>query len=152
VHVVETETARRQSADLGEVLARTQGVGVQRSGGLGSETRFSLNGLTDDQIRFFLDGVPLELAGYPFGIANVPVNLVERAELYRGVVPVRFGADALGGAVNLVSDDHVDGTHAGGSLQVGSFGTLRATVNGRHLSHWGWLTRVSAFHDHADND
>jgi TonB family protein len=153
VHVVETETARRQSADLGEVLARSQGVGVQRSGGLGSDTRFSLNGLTDDQIRFFLDGVPLELAGYPFGLANVPVNLVDRAEIYRGVVPVRFGADALGGAVNLVTDDHIDGTHSGGSLQVGSFGTLRATWNARHLQRpSGWLTRVSAFRDHADND
>ena len=44
----------------------------------------------------------------PFGIANVPVNLIERVEIYRGVVPIRFGADALGGAVNLVSDQPAD--------------------------------------------
>jgi vitamin B12 transporter len=153
VHVVETETAKRQTSDLGEVLARTQGVGVQRSGGLGSDTRFSLNGLTDDQIRFFLDGIPLELAGYPFGIANVPVNLVERIEIYRGVVPIRFGGDALGGGVNLVSDRDVRGTHAAASIQTGSFGTYRMTLGARHLHEpSGWFTRVNAFVDHADND
>ena len=81
VKVVETEQARKESADLGEVLARTPGVGVQRAGGLGSGSRFSLNGLTDEQIRFFLDGVPLEYAGYPFGIANLPVNAIERVEI-----------------------------------------------------------------------
>jgi hypothetical protein len=40
VTVVETELAKRQTAELGEVLARTQGVGVRRAGGLGSDTRF----------------------------------------------------------------------------------------------------------------
>jgi vitamin B12 transporter len=153
VHVVETQQAKRQTADLGEVLARTQGVGVQRSGGLGSDTRFSLNGLTDDQVRFFLDGVPLDFAGYPFGLANVPVNLVERVEIYRGVVPIRFGADALGGAVNLVSDRDVSGTHGAVSFQAGSFGTYRTTLSARHLHEpSGWFTRVNAFVDRADND
>jgi len=154
VHVVSTETAKRQTQDLGEVLARTQGVGVQRSAGLGSDTRISLNGLTDDQIRFFLDGVPLDFMGYPFGIANVPVNLVERIEIYRGVVPVRFGADALGGAINLVSDRDIEaGGHAAASFQAGSFGTYRATLDGHHLGEQsGWLTRVGAFLDLAEND
>jgi vitamin B12 transporter len=153
VHVIEIEQAKRQSADLGEVLARTQGVSVQRAGGLGSETRFSLNGLTDDQIRFFLDGVPLELAGYPFGIANVPVNLVERVEIYRGVVPIRFGADALGGAVNLVSDQDMHGTHGTASYQAGSFGTYRLTLSGQHLHEpSGWFTRASLFLDWAENN
>jgi TonB family protein len=153
VTVVETERAQRESADMGEVLARTRGVGVRRGGGLGSSTRFSLNGLTDDQVRFFLDGVPLELAGYPFGVANVPVNLVERIEIYSGVVPIRFGADALGGAVNLVTDQDLRGTHAGASYEVGSFDTHRFTLSARHLHEpSGFFTRVNGFLDYARND
>jgi vitamin B12 transporter len=153
VHVVEVEQAKRQTADLGEVLAREQGIGVQRSAGLGSTTRFSLNGLFDDQIRFFVDGVPMEFAGYPFGIANVPLDLIERVEVYRGVVPVRFGADALGGAVNLVTDDDLRGTHGTASYQAGAFGTHRLTLGGRHLhGPSGFFARIGAFVDYARND
>lgn len=153
VHVVETTEAKRRTADLGEVLARTQGVGVQRAGGVGSDTRFSLNGLTDDQVRFFVDGIPLEFAGYPFGIANVPINLVERVEIYRGVVPIRFGADALGGAVNVVGDHELRGTHASASAQAGSFGTYLLTLSAQHRDEQsGWFNRVNAFLDRADND
>ncbi|MFY0530479.1 TonB-dependent siderophore myxochelin receptor MxcH [Archangium gephyra] len=153
VRVVETEQARRQTADLGEVLARSEGVGVQRGGGLGSGARFTLNGLSDDQIRFLLDGLPLELSGYPSGIANVPVNLIERVEIYRGVVPIRFGADALGGAVNLVTDEDIRGTLGAVSYQGGAFGTHRLTLHARHLyAPGGFFARVGGFLDRADND
>lgn len=153
VKIIETKETKRQAADMGEVLARTEGVSVQRSGGLGSSTRLSLNGLTDDQIRFFLDGVPLDLAGYPLGIANVPVNLIERVEIYRGVVPVRFGADALGGAVNLVTDENVRGTHGAVSYQIGSFHTHRLTLSARHLQKpSGFFARVNGSFDYARNN
>lgn len=152
VQVVDTTRAQQQSADLGEVLSRVQGVGVRRDGGLGSNVRFSLNGLTDEQVRFFLDGVPLDQAGFPFGVANVPVNLIERVEIYRGVVPVRFGADALGGAVNLVTPD-VRQNYQGGSYQFGSFGTRRLTIDGRlHDPTSGWVFGHAAFLDLAKND
>ncbi|WP_394827259.1 TonB-dependent siderophore myxochelin receptor MxcH [Pendulispora albinea] len=153
VKVIELEQAQRESADLGEVLARSGGISVRRGGGLGSGTRLSLNGLTDDQIRFLVDGVPLELAGYPFGVANVPLNLVERVEIYRGVVPIRFGADALGGVVNLRTDTEVRGTHGAASYQVGSFGTHRLTLAAHTLDEpTGSFTRATAFHDYAKND
>jgi vitamin B12 transporter len=153
VQVIDTEQARRQSADLGEILARSHGVSVRRDGGLGSGTRLSLNGLIDDQVRVFLDGLPLRAAGYPFGIGNVPTNLVERIEVYRGVVPVRFGADALGGAINLVSDEALQGTRAAASYQLGSFGTHRITASGRTLhAPSGYFARAVGFFDVAAND
>lgn len=152
VTVVDTYRARKQSSDLGEVMARTQGVAVRRAGGLGANARFSLNGLYDDQIRFFLDGVPLELAGYPFGIANVPVNLVERVDVYRGVVPIRFGADALGGAVNLVTNRSYD-IGASASYQIGSFGTNRLTLTARTRHEpSGFVVSGMGFLDLAKNN
>lgn len=153
VHVIETQAEQRQSADLGEVLARSQGIGVRRAGGLGSSTRFSLNGLTDDQVRFFLDGLPLELSGYRFGIANVPVNLVERVEVYRGVVPVSLGTDALGGAVNLVSDQNMRITKGWASYQAGSFATHRLALGGQYRDQRrGLFLRINSFLDSSDND
>ncbi|MDF2698177.1 MAG: hypothetical protein K0S65_6560 [Labilithrix sp.] len=153
VDVVDTTQARRESGDLGDVLARAEGVAVRRSGALGSAASFSLNGLTAEQVRFFVDGIPLELSGYAFGIANVPVTLANRVEIYRGVVPVRFGADALGGAVNIITSDATNGTHGSVSYQAGSFDTHRITVGARHLfPENGFFARVNGFFDRATND
>lgn len=153
VQVVELEEARQQTADLGEVLSRNSGVSVQRTGGLGSASRFSLNGFSGEQVRFFLDGIPLDMAGFGLGLANVPVNLLKRVEVYRGVVPVRFGADALGGAVNLVSSDGDEPNGASVSLQAGSFGTYRGSLSGHYtLGDSGLFLKGHAFGDLARNN
>ncbi|MEM9328826.1 MAG: TonB-dependent receptor, partial [Bacteroidota bacterium] len=153
VTVVETRVAKVQTADLGEVMARTQGVNIQRSGGLGSSAQFSLNGLTNDQIRFFLNGIPLDAMGYINGLANVPVNLIDRVEIYRGVVPIRFGADALGGAVNIISNGNFDGTGGSASYQLGSFGTHRLAANFNHRPIGKTLfINFAGFYDRARNN
>jgi hypothetical protein len=145
--------AQRQSADLGTVLDRVQGLNVARQGGLGAEARLSLNGFTGEQLRLYLDGVPFELAGFAFGITSVPVALVDRIELYRGVVPLRFGADALGGVLQLVSSTRQYGTGITGSLQVGSFSTVRgsATAHARD-SRSGAYGAITGFVDHTRNN
>lgn len=152
VTVVDARRARRESAELGEVLARIPGVAVRRAGGLGSDERISMSGMTDDQIRTFIDGVPLQLAFFPFGLSSFPVSLVDRIEIYKGVVPIRFGADALGGAINLVSDRRYE-LGLGGSYEIGSFGTQRATVDGayRH-DESDFVVNAQSFVDLADND
>lgn len=153
VSVLETKEVKLQTANLGEVLTRVSGVNVRSGGGLGAENRFSLNGLTDDQIRFMIDGIPLDLMGYTAGIANVPLNLIDRVEIYKGVVPVALGADALGGAVNLITPK--DSLKNGGafSSQTGSFGTHRLALNGESaLNNSGLFFRGSAYYDYAKNN
>ena len=152
VTVIETTTAQRESADLGEVMARSAGVAIRKSGGLGSYARVSLAGLQDDQIRLFYDGIPLDIAGFGFGIANVPVNLVSSVEVYRGVVPLRLGVDALGGAINLVPDRSLAGTHAAASYELGAFGIHRSTLIASHRTDGGLYAGVSGFLDLARND
>ena len=153
VTVVELDDAKKQSADLGEVLARVQGISVRRAGGLGSYTRFSLNGLSDDQIRFFLDEVPLELAGYSQQVGDVPLLMLERVDVYRGVVPIRFGADALGGVVNLITPQPTRGYGTNGYYQVGSFGTHRVGLSGYYVHKpTGLFTRLTAYGDKTRND
>ena len=151
--MVELERAKRGSADLGEVLARKSSLKVQREGGLGSLGRYSLNGLSGDRVRFFLDGVPLEFTPYQLGVGNVPIGLVDRVEVYQGVVPVQFGADALGGAVNLVTDEAVQANRFGGSYELASFQTHRLSLAGRvHSPKLRGFVRANAFADVTAND
>lgn len=153
VTVVDLTAARHEASDLGDVIARRTAVTMQRAGGLGSRAAFSLGGLGGERLRFFVDGVPLDLMGYVAGIQNVPVNLVERVEVYQGVVPVRFGADALGGAVQLVTDENLRKSRLSASYQMGDFGVHRATASARAFdAAHGLVVRSSVFYDTAAND
>lgn len=152
ISVIPLDEVRLEAADMGQVLASTQGVSVQRAGGLGSDVQLSLNGLTRDQIRFFIDGIPLELFGYPGGLANAPVNLIERIEVYRGVVPVVLGADALGGAINITTAAAKPGLHADASYQVGSFETHRITARTSYRTQNDAWIRIDGFLDDVANN
>jgi outer membrane cobalamin receptor len=153
VSVVPTGHAKEESADLGEVLNRVPGISLARSGGLGSDVRFSLNGFSNDQVRLFLDGIPLDVAGFAFGLTSIPVPLLDRVEIYRGVVPIRFGADALGGAVNLVGERRLYGTGGSASLSLGSFSTVRGTFSVHHRDdETGLYAAGTAFFDSTKND
>ena len=152
VTVVELDEAKRESADVGEVLARVEGVSVQREGGLGSAARFSLAGFDDSQVRFFIDGIPLEYQGFSLGLQNVPLASAERIEVYKGVVPVRLGADSLGGAFDLATDRRTRGTRLAASYQAGSYDTQRFTGNARHLDEKnGVFVKAEGFFDTTDN-
>lgn len=152
VTVVDLKRAKERASDLGEVLSRAHGIQVRRTGGLGSSTRFSLNGLYDQQVRFFVDGIPVQYAGWGLGVANVPVDLVQRVDVYRGVVPIGLGADALGGAIDLVTDPSW-ADRASISYQAGSFGTHRASLGARvRDDRTGLALGLALFTDRAANN
>ena len=104
VGVVDTKKLHTTTLDIGHALDRISGVRVRESGGVGSQMNFSINGFRGKQVRFFIDGVPMDNFGSAFQLNNIPVNLSERIEVYKGVVPVGLGSDALGGAVNIVTN------------------------------------------------
>lgn len=152
VMVQDLERSRRETASMGEVLSRLPGVSVRRSGGLGATERITLNGLSDSHVATFIDTVPSDFAYSTAELGSFPVSLGDRVEVYKGVVPVRFGADALGGAINIVTDQHYE-NRLGASAEVGSFGTRRFSLGGsyRHDPS-GFVATLLGFHDYADND
>lgn len=153
VQVIKTREFKLKSADLGEVMAQTEGINVQLAGGLGSNMLFAINGFLGDQIRFFYDGIPLNFTPNAFGIANVPVNAIDRVEIYKGVVPIQFGADTLGGAVNLASPEIYDGINGSASYQVGSFNTHRITGNINYAhERTGLFVVAGGFYDYTDSN
>ena len=103
VNAVEITPNINKSVTLNDIVDRTAGVKVRREGGMGSEFDLAINGMSGNSIRYFIDGVPLETKGTGLTLDNVPLNTVERVELYKGVVPSYLSSDALGGAVNIVT-------------------------------------------------
>jgi outer membrane receptor protein involved in Fe transport len=152
VNAIETKKYANTTADLNQILNRSTGVKIREQGGLGSDFKFSLNGLSGKQVRFFLDGIPMESFGGSMSLNNIPVNLAERIEVYKGVVPVELGSDALGGAVNIITDQHTS-KFMDASYSYGSFNTTRAALNGRYTDEkTGLIFNFSGFHNYSDNN
>lgn len=86
-------------SNLNELVNRTSGVKVRQEGGVGSDYDLSINGMSGNSVRYFIDGVPLETKGSEVSLANLPVNIIDHIEMYKGVVPAYLGSDALGGTI-----------------------------------------------------
>ena len=116
---------------LTQAIDRSSGIRIREEGGVGSEFDLSINGMSGNSIRYFLDGMPLDAKGTGMTLANLPVNIIERVEIYKGVIPVSFGSDALGGAVNIVTNrsrrNYLDFSYG-----IGSFHTHKADFSAQY--------------------
>lgn len=151
VSSIDARPLQNLNLDLNKVLSKVSGVRIRETGGLGSHFSFSLNGFNGNQVRFFLDGVPMENFGSSLSLNNLPINIADRIEIYKGVVPVRLGSDALGGAVNIVTNQNI-GTYLDASYTYGSFNTHRTSINGGYTnSENGFTVRANLFQNYSDN-
>ncbi|MGX5817643.1 TonB-dependent receptor plug domain-containing protein [Chitinophaga lutea] len=148
---IDAKKLHNTTLDLSHALDRVSGVRVRENGGVGSSINFAINGFSGNQVRFFLDGIPMDNFGSSFQLNNIPVNFADRVEVYKGVVPVWLGSDALGGAVNIVTgnrpQNYIDVSYA-----YGSFNTHRSVINGALTSRSGFTVQLSAFQNYSDNN
>ena len=71
---------------------------------------------------------------------------------YKGVVPVDFGTDAIGGIVNVVTDKNKRELFLDASYSYGSFNTHKSYVNFGQKLKGGFTYEVNAFQNFSDND
>ncbi|MEC4596200.1 TonB-dependent receptor domain-containing protein [Burkholderia vietnamiensis] len=85
-----------------QALATLPGVTVSSNGGPGSSASVSIRGSSASQVAVFIDGIPI---GSPTtGIApwaDLPTEAFERVEVISGPAAASFGANAMGGVVQL---------------------------------------------------
>lgn len=147
---IDAKELHNSTQDLAAALTKLPGVKLRESGGVGSDMQFSLDGFTGKHIKVFIDGVPQEGVGSSFGLNNIPVNFAERIEVYRGVVPVGFGADALGGVVNIVTGNK-QRMFVDASYSYGSFNTHKSYIHFGQTFRRGWMYEINAFQNYSDN-
>lgn len=151
INVIKAEELYNTGSNINEVLNRTSGVRVRENGGLGSDFTFSLNGFSGRQVKFFLDGIPIDNFGSSLTLNNFPVNLADRIEVYKGVLPINLGSDALGGAVNIVT--RTNPNYLDISYGYGSFNTHRANLNFAYTNpESGFTARAITFYNYSDNN
>lgn len=151
VSVVDLKNQYTQVTPLNKVLNAITSVRLREDGGVGSNYSFAMNGFSGNQVKFFLDGIPMDNFGSSFNLANLSANMADRVEVYKGVLPVSLGADALGGAVNIVSRrnaNYLDATYS-----IGSFNTHKVSVNGAYTNmKTGFTLRSNLFFNYSKND
>lgn len=151
VTAIDAKALHNTTLDIAHTLDRMSGVRLRESGGVGSDISFSLNGFSGKHVKFFMDGVPMEGFGSSFQINNIPVNMAERIEVYKGVVPVAFGADALGGVVNIVTKKGKN-NFLDASYSFGSFNTHKSYVNFGYTYKSGLTLNLNLFQNYSDNN
>ena len=112
VSVINAKELQGRSVSLETILNKTIGLKVGQTGGLGSSSRIIVHGLEGNRIQILWDGIPMSTSDGAFSLDEIPIDIIERIEVYKSIIPARFGCDGLGGAVNIVtkefSTDYLD--------------------------------------------
>lgn len=151
VTVVDGQRLASRGLTLDEAVRRVAGVQVRRSGGLGSASIFNVRGLEGKRVQVFIDGNSVNVIGDSFSLDDIPLVLVERVEVYKGIVPARFGGDGLGAAINVVMRD-TEGGYDDLTYTLGAYGQHQlAGVVVRRLGQRLKVGAAVSF-DRAEND
>lgn len=139
--VIDTTTAPRWVTSLADALDDAVGVRVRRFGGLGEFSSVSVRGFSPGQVQVYLDGVPISRADdETVDLGELPLEAIERVEVYRGTTSLDFAQSSPGGVVNVVPRRPTGERLLAASLGAGSFGTRKATLAaGGEASGWEYL-------------
>jgi vitamin B12 transporter len=107
ISVVEDQQIQDQKIErVSNVLRQVPGVVVTQSGSPGSVTDVSIRGAQSDQTLVLIDGVEVNAAATAsFDMANLTTDNLDRVEVLRGAGGSLYGSQAIGGVVNVLSQE-----------------------------------------------
>lgn len=108
--VTKEEIDQWQSKNLLEVMRRLPGVNISQNGGIGQSASMYVRGSEARHTLVLIDGVPLAKAGITGSpdFNQIPIALVQRIEFIRGPRSAVYGADAIGGVINVITQNRED--------------------------------------------
>jgi vitamin B12 transporter len=127
--VTREDIERRQPADVPALLRGLPGVQVSSSGGFGKQSSVFLRGSNANQVIVLIDGVRAGSAtaggaAWEF----IPVDQIERVEVVRGPRASAYGADAVGGVIQIFTRGAAGGSTREVSAGYGRFDTRKASA------------------------
>lgn len=121
---------QRDDAQLTEALRPEPGVRIQQLGGPGSMVTIRIRGLRDQDTEILFDGMRFRDASATQAdassfIQDMLVTDLNRVEILRGPGSSLYGTNAIGGVVNVITNDGGGATHGNILMEGGSLGTMR---------------------------
>ena len=130
--LTDKDLTRRKIKTLVEVLRLSPGMAVIQNGGPGTAANVRIRGGTAAQTLVLIDGAIVNSAALgEFNFGYVTADNIEKIEIVRGAQSTLWGADAMGGVVNITTKRGGGPLKADGFFEYGSFNTLR---EGGHIS------------------
>ncbi len=149
--VIYSEEAWQGFESVTELLEHAAGVQVSRFGGREDFATISVRGSGAGQVKIMIDGVNLSRAqNRVVNLADLPMDSVERIEIYRGFTPVEFAASGAASVVNIITKKS---EQSGIRMAVGggSFGTAKLSAAASVPMRSGQLS-ASVAYKRSDGD
>lgn len=104
VTVIRPDSYSGEMRTLPDLLSRVAGVSISSGGGRGARAVASVRGSTSAQVAVYVDGVLWNLGGDSAAdLSTIPIERVDRIEVYRGYVPATFDLSGMGAVINVVT-------------------------------------------------
>ena len=95
-----------QASNLSEILTNLPGFQVTQQGGNANTQSFVMNGFRSNQILILLNGQRFNSATLGETSYNtIPANIIQRIEIVSNARSAIYGADAMGGVINIITND-----------------------------------------------
>ena len=140
------EIERSQATSLQQLLAGRAGINLTNTGGLGKQTSLFLRGAGSNQLLVLVDGVRIgsATAGLP-ALQDLTVELIERIEIVRGPHSSLYGADAIGGVIQIFTRRERSGLQPRAMVGAGSNHLREASAGIGGGNERGWFGADFAF-------
>ena len=124
--ITREEIQRSGKVFLLELLRGVPGVTVIQLGPHGREAQILIRGLNKESTLVQMDGVQINNGNQSLAaLQNITTANIERIEILRGTQSVLYGADAVGGLINIITTaENKKGVHAGGKFDYGTYNTF----------------------------
>ena len=105
VEVIDKEKIRRlQVNTMAEVLEIIPGIFIQKTGTTAGQHEISIRGSSPKHVLILMDGQRISpTSDGRVDLNSIPLEIVERIEVYKGGASSKYGADALAGALNIIT-------------------------------------------------
>lgn len=123
---------------LVELLSRQPGIEHSSTGGAGKQSSIYLRGTNSDHVVVMVDGLRINSATTgAFSFESLPLSQIERIEILRGPAASLYGADAIGGVIQIFTHPANGESRLSANVGYGRYNTKEASA-GISNSHGRW--------------